>query len=130
LEPLFPNGHIASVDNNTYTPFDSVTVICDVGVNAESLNTTCNQSRLWDPQPVCTVVMCPAPVVDNGNLTTGSDFVNQESPIAMNNDTTKLDNESTISNYAFNTKYILESLAVLGGGGAGYGPRTYDFLMP
>ena len=53
LQSSFPNGHIVTVVNKTYTPGDSAIVRCDAGFKASALNTTCNHSRFWDPQPVC-----------------------------------------------------------------------------
>ena len=69
LEPFYTNGHIETAVNKTYTTGDTVSVICDTGFKALSLNTTCNQSRFWDPHPACTIVTCPAPTVYNGNYT-------------------------------------------------------------
>jgi len=58
LQPSFPNGHIETIVNKTSTPGDSATVRCDAGFKASALNTTCNHSRFWDPQPVCTAIHC------------------------------------------------------------------------
>ena len=53
LQPSISNGHIETVVNKTSTPGDSALVMCDAGFKASALNTTCNHSRFWDPQPVC-----------------------------------------------------------------------------
>jgi len=94
LEPFYPNGHIETVVNKTYTTSDTVSVICDTGFKALSLNTTCNQSRFWDPHPACTIVTCPAPTVDNGNYTTHNND-------QQHNDYNK--NSTTVMEYKFNT---------------------------
>jgi len=75
LEPSISNGNIESSIEKTYRPGDNVSVICDAGFKADSLTTTCNASRYWDSQPVCTMVTCPAPGVDNGYYTTNSDIL-------------------------------------------------------
>jgi len=91
-----------------YYPSDNVSVICDTGVNTDSLNTFCRHSRFWDPQPACTIVTCPVPIVDNGSYTTGSDIVNQEYYTTTGNGTTRLDDVSIVSDYTFNTSIVLK----------------------
>jgi len=98
LTTLFPNGHLDTDIQKTYKPGDNVSVSCDNGFKANSLNTTCNKSGFWDPQPTCTIVMCPAPTVDNGNYSTHNN--NQQQ-----NDHS---NFTTIMEYKFNTTIYLE----------------------
>ena len=95
LVPSFPNGYIASVVGTTYTPGDGVSVICDTGFKAAFINTTCNQSRLWNPLPSCSIVTCPAPVVDSGNYTASGD------------ETYSNDFNAT-TEYTYNTTIVLE----------------------
>lgn len=75
---------------NNQNPGDHVSLICDIGLNTDSANTSCRHSRFWDTQPGCHIVTCPAPIVDNGNYTTGSDTDNQEYHTTTGNDTTRL----------------------------------------
>jgi len=98
LTTLFPNGHVDTEVHKTYKPGDTVAVSCDIGFKANSLNTTCNQSRFWDPQPTCTIVTCPAPTVDNGNYTTHINNQQQNDHI----------NATTVMEYKFNTTIYLE----------------------
>jgi len=98
LEPIYPNGHIETVVNKTYTAGDTVSVICDTGFKALSLNTTCNQTKFWDPQPTCTIVTCPAPTVDNGNYTT---HINNQQQNDHSNSTSVMD-------YKFNSTIYLQ----------------------
>jgi len=103
LEPSFSSGHIESSIETTYRPGDNVSVICDTGFKADSLKVTCNASRFWDPQPVCTMVTCPAPVVNNGYYITNSDISALESHTTPDiGDTTHQDLDRAES-YTYNT---------------------------
>ena len=93
---------------DNHNPVDSVSLICDIGLNTDSANTSCHHSRFWDPQPACTIVTCPAPIDDNGNYTTGSDTDNQEYHTTSGNDTTSLNDVSILSDYTFNTSIVLK----------------------
>jgi len=129
LEPYFPNGHVATVINTTYTPGDSVDVICDTGFKAESLNTTCNHSMFWNPQPACIEIMCPLPDIDNGNFYMNSTEMNQDGHVTPDiEDTTRPDDPGDLSvttDYKYNTTVILEC-------NAGYksnGPTSFTCLL-
>ena len=106
LEPSFPNGRIEPVVDKTYTPGDSVSVICDPDFKANSLITTCNQSRFWDPQPTCTEITCPAPTVDNGYYRMTNDTNHQGYPARPND----LKDVHAITEYRFNTTIDIECI--------------------
>jgi len=111
LEPFFANGHIESVFSTTNTLGDSRSVICDTGFKAESLNIICNQSRFWEPQPVCTVVTCPIPVNDNGSFTTSSTLINQDGHVTPDIENSTYpdhpDNLNTTKDYKYNSTVFL-----------------------
>ena len=129
LEPYFPNGHIATVVNTTYTPGDSVDVICDTGFKAESLITTCNSSMFWNPQPVCTEVVCPLPDIDNGKFTTSSAIMNQNGHVTPDiEDTTRPDEPddfTTKTDFTYNTAVFLEC----NDGYKSNGPTSFTCLL-
>jgi len=103
LEPSFSNGNIESSIEKTYRPGDNVSVICDAGFKTDSLKTTCNASMFWDPQPVCTMVTCPAPVVNNGYYTTNSDISTLESHTTPQD----INSVNAITIYMYNTTVYL-----------------------
>jgi len=108
----FSNGRLDTIVNKTYMSGDNVAVSCDIGFNADALNTTCNTSRLWDPQPTCTEVMCTISDVRNGYYRTSSDINKQ-----YDNTTTCIGNTFPVHNsnndnstavYTYNTTIFLE----------------------
>ena len=110
LQPLFPKGHIESVDNMTLG--DRKSVICDAGFKAESLNTTCSHSGFWDPQPVCNIVMCLVPVIDNGSFKTSSAIMSHDGPVTpdieFNTRPDNPDDSNATPDYTYNTTVFLE----------------------
>jgi len=111
-EPAFRNVHIDTIVNKTYMIGDNVSVSCETGFKANTVHTTCNKSKLWDPQPTCTEVMCTNPVEQNGYYRT-SNYISYHgnnttscigSPVSIYNST----NENLTTAYTYNTTIYLE----------------------
>ena len=73
------NGLLSDTAKQIYKPAESVSFTCNTGYKPQSGETTCLPTKVWSPPPVCNIVNCTVPALNNGQyLKLASDNVNWE----------------------------------------------------
>jgi len=69
--PSITNGHALNVGAEYFKAGHKVQFSCNEGFSSPHSTTTCQAAKVWSPPPVCTVVTCNVPSLNNGRYTTG-----------------------------------------------------------
>ena len=64
------NGLLSDTAKQIYKPAESVSFTCNTGYKPKSGETTCLPTTAWSPPPVCNIVNCEVPVLNNGQYLT------------------------------------------------------------
>jgi len=70
--PSVTNGH-ANARAAYFKTGHEVSFSCNEGFSSPYSTTTCQATRVWSPQAVCTEITCKVPHLDNGHYTVSSD---------------------------------------------------------
>jgi len=70
--PTFINGHIEPHERGHYKANETAQILCDPGYVPDNPLTTCTLSRLWNPEPACTLIICNSlpPAIQHGRYLT------------------------------------------------------------
>ena len=56
--PNVSHGKVGGFKQTTYKPGGAITIACDFGYEPSIVNTICQVTKEWSPQPECTKVFC------------------------------------------------------------------------
>jgi len=56
--PNVSNGKVGGFKQTTYKPGVEITIACDFGYEPSMVNTICQVTKEWSPQPECTKAVC------------------------------------------------------------------------
>jgi len=68
--PNVENGQAEVSEHQIFKTGHAVSFSCNEGFSPPHSTTTCQATKLWSPQPVCTEVTCTVPLLINGRYTT------------------------------------------------------------
>jgi len=80
------NGHAVNAEAEYFKAGHEVSFSCNEGFSSPHSTTTCQATKTWSPQPVCTEVTCKVPRLINGGYTTnpGNREANEREPLKYN----------------------------------------------
>ena len=64
------NGSLSGISQSIYKSGDVVLFTCNTGYIPKSGETTCLSTKVWSPPPVCNIVSCTVPALNNGQYLT------------------------------------------------------------
>jgi len=64
------NGLLSNTAKQIYAANESLSFTCNTGYIPRSVETTCQPTKVWSPPPVCNIVNCTVPTLNNGHYFT------------------------------------------------------------